>query len=60
MRDGTDGSHGNPGNDDSATCTFQKPIEGSNPSLSATKLLISQHLLVNCRMFKHLLTFAGT
>jgi hypothetical protein len=38
MRDGSRGKYGSPGNGESATCRFQNPPEGSNPTLTAILL----------------------
>ena len=43
--DGNPGTHGNLGIGEPATCTFQETNEGSNPSLSATKLLYPKDLV---------------
>jgi hypothetical protein len=45
MRDGRGGTPGTPGNEGSVSCTLQEAIEGSNPSLSASKLLNASSLL---------------
>jgi len=36
MPNGSLGKYGNPGNEESATCRFYLPFQGSNPTLSAT------------------------
>ncbi len=38
MRDGRDGAHGSPGNEEFVSCGFCGPLKGANPPLSARPL----------------------
>ena len=41
MRDGSPGRYGTPGNEESASCRFQVPLVGSNPTLTAKSFIIN-------------------